>query len=138
MDSKARAVLALSLILNLVLSVALFVSMGSGREAEPMPTLVADLVPGATPSSIVLVVTATPSTGAFSPTSVPMPSSTLPPTPTPEPTALPTQALEATLEPTPEPTLEPEPAASPTPVPGPDWLRYTNLFRLQANLPQLV
>lgn len=85
-------------------------------------------VPTTSPTAEVIPPTATatpttPTTASPSPT----PTATIPPAPTATP------AETATPHPTPTPTIQ----ASPTPVSGPDWLRYTNLFRIQAGLPQL-
>lgn len=141
MTGKHRLVLGASLILNLVLGVLLILSYQSGRDEGQPVAQVADSV-----TVQIVVVTAVATAG---PTSTePAPSEpTAIPSFTPTPTAAPTLPPEAppTATPEPSPTAAPEatptpepPAATPTSVPGPDWLRYANLFRIQANLPQLL
>lgn len=148
MDSKYRLGLVASLVLNVILGVWLIVSYQSQGEPSQVVAQATGLVPAATDTPVIIVVTATPAEDMSSPTPPPLPPPATP-TPTPEapadtpvPTVAPTEAPEATATPIPEATPTPEaPAASPPPptaVPGPDWLRYANLFRVEANLPQLT
>ncbi len=140
--TKKTLLLGASLLLNIVLVVLLIFSYQANQQ-EGQPAAQAP-----TEHPVVLIVTASSTPGpASSATSPPEPTvtPTFTPTATPlVPTATPTTATEATptataeLAPTPEATSTTAPPAEPTPVPGPDWLRYANLFRLEANLPQLT
>ncbi len=133
--TRERLILGASLILNVVLFVLLFLAYRNvpeqpvqpaeqiAEEAASEPTQPPE--PSPTPTE-----KAEPATE----TAVPQPS----PTPQIEMTATPTPVpSEPTATPMPSPTLPPTPAPTATNVPGPDWLRYTNQFRVQAGLPQL-
>ena len=92
------------------------------------PTVVG-LVPSLTPTETALPPTLTATAVLF--TATPLPSLT----PTLPPTLAPTQTATATALPT--ATLPPSPTPEPTSTPGPDWLRYLNLFRVQAAVGQV-
>ena len=147
MPGKYRFGLAASLVLNVVLAAWLIISYQADSDRDQVLAQ-ATAVPAATGTPVIIVVTATPVAELDSPTPPPLPPPATPtltpesPAATPTPTALPTEAPQATSTPAPEATPTPEPPAAtplpPTAVPGPDWLRYANLFRVEANLPQLT
>lgn len=136
-----RIGLIVSGLLNVVLIVLLLVNRGGGNEtavsATPQPTSQVAAVPSATnqPPTATATTTAAPSEIAPTPTTElaePTPTASATLLATPEATAVPTEPA------TPTATLQPTATATPTAVPGPDWLRYYNQFRSQANLPQLA
>lgn len=133
--NRERLILGVSLLLNVVL---FFLLIQSNRTAAEQPTgqEIAEATTAAEVSSPEPVPT---ETEPPAPTDVPSPLEEATTTPQPEPTAtaVPTTPPEPTATPMPSPTLIPTPVPSPTNVPGPDWLRYTNLFRTQAGVPQL-
>lgn len=132
-----RIGLIVSGLLNIVLIVLLLVNRSGGGETAvsptPQPTSQIAIAPSATSQPATATATATeavptPTTELAEPT--PTATATLPSTP--EATAVPTQPA------TPTATLQPTATPTATAVPGPDWLRYYNQFRSQANLPQLA
>jgi uncharacterized protein YkwD len=147
MSNKYRLGLAASLILNVILVAWLIIAYRAGDDQGQVIAQVTDQVPVATDTPVIIVVTATPAEVIATPTPPPLaPPATPTPTPeppaaTPSPTIAPTEAPQATATPVPEATPTPEaPPTTPLPptaVPGPDWLRYANRFRVEANLPQL-
>jgi uncharacterized protein YkwD len=157
MENKNRLyqmALLFSLALNLVL---IFVAINFFRQADNTPSAAAtNQRAGATEISAVATATPPPTitNAAAEPTSeptrltLPTATATLVPepsqTPTPVPTAAEPQPAPTEIPPTETPTaVPPTPtaivsSAEPTLMPGPTWLQYTNLFRIQARLPQLV
>ncbi len=143
MQNRERTLLIGSIILNVILLVAVVVLWQRPAATATPPTAQANLPPGteaasASPTAASPTNTAVPATSTAEPTATvtPSPEPTLEPTtpPTQEPTPTPTVAPSAT----PMPTNTPEPTPIPTAAPlltGPNWLRYVNQFRLEANLP---
>ena len=148
MKIPERTVLIGSIALNVVLLITvLFLWQRSSPPTPPTTTAVAAITAtSVSPTPTTPQETAVPTTAATALPSEPTA------TPTEEPTAVPTPETspEATSEPTTAPTVEPTVTAAPLPtetpeptaVPadtavltGPNWLRYVNQFRLEANLP---
>ncbi|VAW37229.1 hypothetical protein MNBD_CHLOROFLEXI01-4811 [hydrothermal vent metagenome] len=124
-------------LLNVVLIVLLLVSRGSSGETAVSPTSNANEVAAVASATF----TVPPPTETASPAPTPTTAVSDQPTATATTvfTATPLPTLEATAVPTnpPTATVPPTPTSMPTAVPGPDWLRYYNLFRTQSGLPQL-
>ncbi len=134
MSTNQRRTLSLSLAANGVLAILLIWSL-AGRASTTPST--ADLTPAVSPGSdegpSLIPPTQTPHVVVVIATHAPAAEPAAPAateTPAPPPSATP--------EPTPSSPPLPSPTLPPTAVPGPDWLRYANLFRTQSNLPQLT
>ena len=133
--------LILSVLLNIVLIVLLLSSRGSNGETAVSETTNSE-------TSAVATVNDEPTEVAAEPTNTILPPpqtvAVVPVEPDPTATTAFTATPAATEEPTavptappPTATLPPTATVMPTAVPGPDWLRYYNLFRSQSGLPQI-
>jgi uncharacterized protein YkwD len=124
----------------LLLTIYFYAQWRSGEEAQVAQLQGNVELTQDTPADPTFAPTAMPS-----PTLLPLPSDTPASEPEPTETATPIPAPTET-SPAPPATLVPPTATAvsvalnltPTLAPGPSWLRYTNLFRVQAGLPQLT
>ena len=124
------------MVLNLILIILLIISL----PRPPAPAVI-EIAQALTPTETIAAPTAAAPTAATAtpiPTQTPTAAAFIPPTLTPRPSATPSPTQE--LPPTAPPTAPPTPIPSPTIAAnsGPDWLKYLNLFRIEANLPPLT
>ena len=138
MSGKERIVFGISLIINALLILALLFIL-TNQPNKATASSVAEVEITAVPATIIpltqtpfiVTVIATSSEIIAEPTVEPTETAVFTPTP---------------LPPVPTPTTAPPPSPTPVPIPvvdepvytGPDWLKYANQFRNQANLPFLV
>lgn len=134
MKEKERPILYLSLALNVVLIILLFLSNGRDQESTEIAAL-----PDETTliASVEYTPTYTPTPDATN-TAI-APTATLPPVAISAPTNTPTPTVPPSPTPTftPSATPTPSPTPSPTEPPPPEWLSYINTFRTMANLDPL-
>ncbi len=140
MSGNERGFLIASLILNAILIAAvIFLFVGRGDNASEEVAQAVTSVPTVEPEPTAVMPTQTPVIETVVVTVVSTPT-TMPVEATPTATAVTEEEPTPTVEPS--PTVAPSPTPQPTPTEavftGPDWLKYTNLFRVQANLPLLV
>lgn len=146
-DKTTLSFLAISLLLNVILAMAVFWQRDRLRTANDTILMLqaspaAVVAESVMPLEAAATFTPVPPKPTDAPTAIPTvpepvivvatPTATMEPTPSPEPTQIP----EPTPTPSPEPSPTPEPTPEPAPIViGPDWLFYLNGLRALSGLP---
>jgi len=138
MSNKSRVIISISVVLNVLFIIALIVILNN--QSNTVPDSIAEEVVSA-PATIIpptqtpFVITVVATLAEFSPELILEPTQTAVPIATSFP---PTQIPTTTPLPSPTPTSTPIPVVAEAVYTGPDWLRYVNQFRNQADVPFLV